>query len=36
VAVPANPLFNDHELAYELADSGAETIILLAFFFLAA
>ncbi|MCL6610478.1 MAG: AMP-binding protein [Peptococcaceae bacterium] len=29
VAVPANPLFNDHELAYELADSGAGTIILL-------
>ncbi len=29
VAVPANPLFNDHELAYELADCGAETIVLL-------
>ena len=29
VAVPANPLFNGHELAYELADCGAETIVLM-------
>ncbi|MFZ5633961.1 MAG: AMP-binding protein [Bacillota bacterium] len=29
VAVPANPLFNEHELLYELADCGAETIVLL-------
>ncbi len=29
VAVPANPLFNEHELAYELSDCGAETVILL-------
>lgn len=29
VAVPANPLFNEAELAYELIDCGAETIVLL-------
>lgn len=29
VAVPANPLFNEYELAFELSDCGAETIVLL-------
>lgn len=29
VPVPANPLFNERELGYELTDCGAETIILL-------
>lgn len=29
VAVPANPMFKEEELAYHLNDSGAETIILL-------
>ena len=29
VAVPTNPLYKEHELAFQLADAGAETLIVL-------
>ena len=36
VAVPTNPLYKEHELAYQLSDAGAETLIVLDRFYATA